>query len=147
MVLGLHGPGRVGRRRFFTHEPPNGRLVVLTPPAGIPPAAPSPQLLGLRSRRCGLDTLEGKAPSSWWRWRTARGRGTAGATRAPSTSIGGVRAPSRSTLTALFAVNVDPAASSMPAIDVHGRPAPLPSAVDLRIAQRPGRAGRGPDRP
>jgi hypothetical protein len=44
-------------------------------------------------------------------------------------------------------VNVDPAASSMPAIDVHGRPAPLPSAVDLRIAQRPGRAGRGPDRP
>src|SRR3954454_3459980 len=22
MVLGLHGPGRVGRRRFFSHEPP-----------------------------------------------------------------------------------------------------------------------------
>ena len=29
MVLGLHGPGRVGRRRFFTHEPPTGRLVVV----------------------------------------------------------------------------------------------------------------------
>src|SRR3954453_6536352 len=24
MVLGLHGPGRVGRRRFFTREPPLG---------------------------------------------------------------------------------------------------------------------------
>ena len=29
MVLGLHGPGRVGRRRFFIHEPPSGRLVVV----------------------------------------------------------------------------------------------------------------------
>ena len=30
MVLGLHGPGRVGRRRFFHHEPPRtGRLVVV----------------------------------------------------------------------------------------------------------------------
>src|SRR3954447_3985256 len=29
MVLGLHGPGRVGRRRFFTREPPPGRLVVV----------------------------------------------------------------------------------------------------------------------
>jgi beta-phosphoglucomutase-like phosphatase (HAD superfamily) len=28
MVLGLHGPGRVGRRRFFHHEPPIGRLGV-----------------------------------------------------------------------------------------------------------------------
>ena len=33
MVLGLHGPGRVGRRRFFIHEPPPGRLVVVKPPA------------------------------------------------------------------------------------------------------------------
>src|SRR5829696_1014977 len=31
MVLGLHGPGRVGRRRFFIHEPPAGRLVVVNP--------------------------------------------------------------------------------------------------------------------
>src|SRR3954452_18462561 len=23
MVLGLHGPGRVGRRRLFSHEPPS----------------------------------------------------------------------------------------------------------------------------
>src|SRR5687767_3523733 len=29
MVLGLHGPGRVGRRRFFTNEPSTGRLVVV----------------------------------------------------------------------------------------------------------------------
>src|SRR5687768_8622932 len=29
MVLGLHGPGRVGRRRFFTHGPPLGRPVVV----------------------------------------------------------------------------------------------------------------------
>src|SRR5687767_14238650 len=29
MVLGLHGPGRVGRRRFFPNEPPTGRLVVV----------------------------------------------------------------------------------------------------------------------
>ena len=33
MVLGLHGPGRVGRRRFFIHEPPAGRLVVVNPPS------------------------------------------------------------------------------------------------------------------
>src|SRR3954453_172975 len=32
MVLGLRGPGRVGRRRFFTHEPPSGRLVVVNSP-------------------------------------------------------------------------------------------------------------------
>ena len=31
MVLGPHGPGRVGRRRFFSHEPPTGRLVVVKP--------------------------------------------------------------------------------------------------------------------
>src|SRR3954454_22347764 len=29
MVLGTHVPGRVGRRRFFFHEPPTGRLVVV----------------------------------------------------------------------------------------------------------------------
>src|SRR5215210_9120369 len=29
MVLGSQGPGRVGRRRFFTYEPPPGRLVVV----------------------------------------------------------------------------------------------------------------------
>src|SRR4051794_41655679 len=50
MVLGLHGPGRVGRRRFFLHEPPIGRLVVVNgsspPPRGAArvtaplPAAP-----------------------------------------------------------------------------------------------------------
>src|SRR3954452_6913495 len=44
MVLGLHGPGRVGRRRFFTLEPPPGRLVAVNarrrarpPPRGRAP--------------------------------------------------------------------------------------------------------------
>src|SRR6476659_5074114 len=40
MVLGLRGPGRVGRRRFFTHEPPSGRLVVVNGAPG-PNQAPS----------------------------------------------------------------------------------------------------------
>jgi hypothetical protein len=40
MVLGPHGPGRVGRRRFFIREPPMGRLVVVKPgSAGRPPSA------------------------------------------------------------------------------------------------------------
>ena len=45
MVLGLRGPGRVGRRRFFTHEPPFGRLVVVNGAAGpnqVPSASVSP---------------------------------------------------------------------------------------------------------
>jgi hypothetical protein len=29
MVLGLHGPGRVGRRRFFIPEPPRGAARVV----------------------------------------------------------------------------------------------------------------------
>src|SRR4051794_1081688 len=35
MVLGPHGPGRVGRRRFFHHEPPSGRLVVFGGRVGV----------------------------------------------------------------------------------------------------------------
>src|SRR5215204_1015806 len=35
MVLGSQGPGRVGRRRFFDHEPPRGRLVVVVAPRRV----------------------------------------------------------------------------------------------------------------
>ena len=40
--------------------------------------------------------------------------------RVPSTSIAGSLTPSRSTLTAIFAVNVDPARLAVPPIDVDG---------------------------
>src|SRR5829696_4335181 len=47
MVLGLHGPGRVGRRRFFHHTSrPAGRLVVVSGRRG---AAASPAAVP----RCG----------------------------------------------------------------------------------------------
>ena len=40
--------------------------------------------------------------------------------RVPSTSIAGSANPARSTLTAIFAVDVDPGRSVVPPIDVHG---------------------------
>src|SRR5687768_16676148 len=50
MVLGLHGPGRVGRRRFFTtNEPPIGRLVVVLGAFGA-----RPRRRGRRASRHGV---------------------------------------------------------------------------------------------
>ena len=48
MVLGLRGPGRVGRRRFFTHEPPTGRLVVVSGFASRAPAGVYGGWVGMR---------------------------------------------------------------------------------------------------
>ena len=71
MVLGTQVPGRVGRRRFFIHEPPDGRLVFVKRRVGAPalvgaparrlrtglePAAPTPRPCEVRTRRQARST-------------------------------------------------------------------------------------------
>src|SRR3954451_11128633 len=56
MVLGPHGPGRVGRRRsFFFDEPPSGRLVCVgrTSAAVEQGLSPAPPAWGRRPDRAG----------------------------------------------------------------------------------------------
>src|SRR5215212_6284725 len=83
MVLGSQGPGRVGRRRFFLHEPPAGRLVcVVGAPSG---ELPTGRRRGVRRRRssratsaaalrCTLTSICGEKRASRGRKRVSRGK-------------------------------------------------------------------------